>query len=173
MNWLFRYPVGTALAAWRYLWRPLPLHFVDADVTDVEMPPVPLTAPDIQHAEDGTGPLFHRRYRIRLRHSPLGPAELMRAVVDDLHSLSPREVAAFHRQSGRPGELEVGDDYLVRLPGPRRASCSRPAAGTPRPASSGSGRAGSGTTWGSRSSPGRGAAGGGRISSTTGWGWPG
>lgn len=117
-NWLFRYPAGTALAAWRYLWRPLPLQFVDADVTDVAMPPVPLGAPDIQRAEEGTGPLFHRRYRIRLRHSPLGPAELMRAVVDDLQSLSPREVAAFHRQSGRPGALEVGDDYVVRLPGP-------------------------------------------------------
>ncbi|MCW0213918.1 MAG: hypothetical protein OJJ54_11195 [Pseudonocardia sp.] len=118
-NWLIRYPAGTALAAWRAARRALPLHFVDADVSAVELPAVPGGAPqDLLGVDDGVGPLYHRRYRIRLRCSRFEPDQLMQRIVGDLGSLAPREVAAFDKRSGAATGLEVGDEYVVRLPGP-------------------------------------------------------
>ena len=70
-----RWPVGMGLAFWRYLWRTMPLHRSDEEGSpDRDLPP-PL--PDgvagerLQRLEDGSGPLFRRRYRVRIEDGRL------------------------------------------------------------------------------------------------------
>ena len=68
-----RWPVGVALTSWRYMWRTTPLHRteVEGSAADAAPPPLPANASrcDLQPAESGFGPFFHRRYRTRIRNS--------------------------------------------------------------------------------------------------------
>jgi hypothetical protein len=73
---------------------------------------------EVQACEDGFGPLFHRLYRTRIRDSELGAEELMGAVQEDPNRTSPTKFARFQLTHGQPGKLEVGDEYVVRMPGP-------------------------------------------------------
>ncbi|WP_199747853.1 DUF1990 family protein [Actinomadura sp. WAC 06369] len=73
------------------------------------LPPVP---------GDGAGPAFQRRYTIRIAGSPLTPEELITRLGDDLNAASPVEVAVFDKTAGAEGLVEVGDEYLVHMPGP-------------------------------------------------------
>ncbi|MGH3100806.1 MAG: DUF1990 family protein, partial [Thermoleophilia bacterium] len=76
-----RWPVGMGLAFWRYLWRTMPLHRSDEDGSPEEdlPPPLPggLAERRRQRLEDGSGPLFRRRYRVRIEGGRLTPEELM------------------------------------------------------------------------------------------------
>src|SRR3954465_12864695 len=88
-----RWPVGVALTSWRYLWRTVPLHRGEeaGDPRTDAPPPPPRGAPrtaarppppagvelgDVQRPEDGAGPVFHRRYRTRIRDAELTAREL-------------------------------------------------------------------------------------------------
>jgi hypothetical protein len=94
------------LAFWRYLWRTMPLHRSDEDGSpDRDLPPpLPGGLGDgrLQRLEDGSGPLFRRRYRVRIEGSRLTPVE----------------VAVFRKTRGAEGPLQVGDEFVVRMPGP-------------------------------------------------------
>jgi hypothetical protein len=99
-----RWPVGMGLAFWRYLWRTLPLHRSDADGSPEEDGPPPL--PDglaggrLQRPEDGSGPLFRRRYRVRIEGARLGPEQLMAEMLRDPNRAAPIEVAVFRKTRG-------------------------------------------------------------------------
>ncbi len=82
-------------------------------------PPLPAeTDPDgVQSIDDGTGPLFHRIYRVRIVSSALSAETLMGLVAYDLNRVAPSEFATFQRIDAK-GRLSVGDEYLVRMPGP-------------------------------------------------------
>lgn len=82
-------------------------------------PPLPTDADraDIQPIEDGVGPLLHRLYRTRIITSPMTPEELMARIFDDLDAVAPSEFATFQKL-GDDGPLRVGDEYVVRMPGP-------------------------------------------------------
>ena len=117
-----RWPVGMGLAFWRYLWRTMPLHRRDEEGSpDRDLPPpLPpaLAGERIQRPEDGSGPLFRRHYRVRIEGSRCTPEELMAKLVGDPNQAAPVEVAVFRKIRGGEGPLKVGDEFVVRMPGP-------------------------------------------------------
>jgi Domain of unknown function (DUF1990) len=117
-----RWPPGVALTSWRYMWRTTPLHRSEvAGALPADAPPdfpAGVARDDVQHASDGVGPLFHRRYRARIRRARLGPEELIAGVTADLDAVAPSEFASFKKVRGHDGAMTVGDEYVVRMPGP-------------------------------------------------------
>jgi hypothetical protein len=73
---------------------------------------------DVQGPEDGSGPLFHRRYRARIRESRLTPAELLHRVACDPDRVAPSEFATFRKVTGDKGTMKPGDEYVVRMAAP-------------------------------------------------------
>ncbi|MGH2974516.1 MAG: DUF1990 family protein [Solirubrobacterales bacterium] len=73
---------------------------------------------ELQHLEDGTGPLVHRIYRTRIVGSPLTPEQLMARMSENLDGVAPSEFATFQKLEGRKGQLDTGHRYVVRMPGP-------------------------------------------------------
>jgi hypothetical protein len=72
----------------------------------------------VQKLGDGAGPLFHRRYSIRIEGSDLTPEALFARIAGDPNAAAPVEVAVFRKISGREGPVRRGDEYVVRMPGP-------------------------------------------------------
>lgn len=118
---LARWTLGVALVTWRYLWATTPLHrSVEAgDVTDLP-PPLPdeLVDDRSQLPEHGVGPLFHRLFAVEIEGSPLTAAQLIDTVATELDHTVPAEVTTVDQIRGIPGELAVGDEVVVRIPGP-------------------------------------------------------
>jgi Domain of unknown function (DUF1990) len=116
-----RWPVGMGLASWRYLWRTSPLHRVDQPGTADDVgPPLPNSLVDqrVQRLQDGVGPLFRRRYGVRIEGSSMSPEHLIATIARDPNRAVPVEVAIFRKTRGEKGPLQVGDEYVVRMPGP-------------------------------------------------------
>jgi Domain of unknown function (DUF1990) len=116
-----RWPLGIALTSWRYMWRTTAVHrweMTGSMLTDVA-PELPegVARHDIQTLEDGEGPFVCRLYRTRIVGSSLTPEELMAQITEDLDRVAPSEFATFQKIHG-DGRLAVGDEYLVRMPGP-------------------------------------------------------
>src|SRR5690242_1275539 len=116
------WPVGIALTSWSYLWRTTPMHRRELPGDDVADRPAPLPDAagehDLQPPARGVGPLFHRRYRIRIRDAHVGPEVLLRRLTGDLNSVAPRTFARFVKVRGDDEALAVGDELVVRMPGP-------------------------------------------------------
>src|SRR5919205_4260551 len=91
-----RWPLGVGLTSWRYMWRTTPMHrreragTADSDAPPA-LPPGEETTDDLQTPEDGVGPLFHRRYRTRIRESRLAAEELFAEVTADIDRVAPTE----------------------------------------------------------------------------------
>jgi hypothetical protein len=118
----YHWPVGVGVTFWRYLWRTVPLHRTEEEgdpVTDAP-PPLPDTVSrdDVQSAEDGSGALFHRRYRTRIRESPMTPEQIMERVSSEPDCVAPTEFASFVKIKGERGVMRIGDEFVVRMPGP-------------------------------------------------------
>ncbi|MEQ3554354.1 DUF1990 family protein [Pseudonocardia nematodicida] len=117
---LLRWPVGIALVSWRYFWRTVPIHRSDVTGDLSDLPPA---APqgagdaDVQGPDDGHGTLLHRLYSVRIRGSALSPVELMSTLAADPDRWSP-EFAVFRRTRGTDGVMALGDEFLIRMPGP-------------------------------------------------------
>lgn len=118
------WPVGVALTSWDYMWRTTPLHRSEtAAPPPSERPPL-LTYPpglsteEVQGERDGRGPLFHRRYRTWIRNSTLPPESLMSAIKQNLNRPAPTTLARFQKVLGTKGEMALGDEFVVRMPGP-------------------------------------------------------
>ena len=118
---LVRWPLGVALVSWRYFWRTTPIHRCEAtgDASDLPPPLPPGYADDtrVQPVRDGVGPLLHRFYGVRIRGSDLSPDGLMARLAADPNRWSP-EFAVFRRTRGTDGAMAVGDEFLIRMPGP-------------------------------------------------------
>jgi Domain of unknown function (DUF1990) len=118
-----RWPFGVALTSWRYMWRTVPLHRseVEGNLGDDGPPPLPdreRADDEVLHPPAGAGPLFHRRYHGRIREADMGARELVAKISADLDLVAPREFASFTKVRGEKGEMTVGDEYVVRMPGP-------------------------------------------------------
>lgn len=117
-----RWPLGILLTSWRYMWRTTPLYRSEEEgsVEADSPPPLPdgVSRRDLQEPGDGAGPLYHRRYVAVIRGGQLGPAELLGQVASDPDRAAPSEFATFKKTLGTEGEMAVGDEYLVRMPGP-------------------------------------------------------
>ncbi len=83
-------------------------------------PPFPFEASrdETQLSDAGVGPLFHRRYRAQIAEPRLSAEELMAEVSADLNRVTPTGFARFTKVLGEKGGMEVGDEYVVRMPGP-------------------------------------------------------
>ncbi len=115
-----RWPVGVALTSWRYLWRLTPVdrwEWSDSEPEAGGEPEIP-AVPDLQPPAEGAGPMVHRLYRIRIADAKRTPEELMAAIGQDLDAVAPSEFASFQKVGGEKGALRVGDEYVVRMPGP-------------------------------------------------------
>src|SRR4051794_24082598 len=117
-----RWPFGVAYTTWHYVWRTTPMKRLNEDGSPAEdlPPPLPADAESdrVQHFEDGVGPLFRRRYRIRLRDTRIGAEELIARLRQDPNQVSPTEFARFEKIEGGESPLSVGDEFVVRMPGP-------------------------------------------------------
>ena len=93
------------------------------EVVPASSPPLPelpvgVSEEEVQSPADGTGPLFHRRYRTQIRDCRLGADELMEAIRGNPNVTAPTAFARFQRVNGERGALSVGDEFVVRMPGP-------------------------------------------------------
>ena len=118
---MLRWPIGLALITWRYLWRITPVRRLDEDGGQDDLPP-PLPegvlADDVQGVPAGYGPLLHRLYAVRVVGSRLGPEQAMAQLSADPNSAAPADAAVFVKTRGDGDSMEVGDEYVVRMPGP-------------------------------------------------------
>ncbi|MDX6571546.1 MAG: hypothetical protein QOC86_702 [Gaiellales bacterium] len=116
------WPTGVAFTAWDYLWRTTPIHR-----RELAAPPSATQPPELgpavarsqlQAPGAGEGPLFSRSYRIRIRDSKLSPEELMARIQADPNAVAPTGFVRFLKAAGRSGEMRIGDEFLIRMPGP-------------------------------------------------------
>jgi hypothetical protein len=117
-----RWPVGILLTAWSYMWRTTPMWRTErAGAWPADGPPdvtADVSRDGVQRPEDGAGPLFRRRYRARIHRPRIGAAELMAELEADPNRVAPGTMAHFLKQRGDRDDLRVGDEFLVRMPGP-------------------------------------------------------
>jgi Domain of unknown function (DUF1990) len=73
---------------------------------------------EIQDSDSGYGPLFHRRYRTCIRQAALGPEEIMSVLQANLNRAAPTTFARFQKVHGNRRIMRIGDEYVVRMPGP-------------------------------------------------------
>jgi hypothetical protein len=83
-------------------------------------PPLPpgTDLTDLQGLEDGVGPLMHRRYTTRVREAELDAEQLIATFAGKPNRAAPTALASFVKLRGDEGELRVGDEFTVRMPGP-------------------------------------------------------
>jgi hypothetical protein len=114
------WPIGIAVVSWRYLWRTTPLHRSEGPGTLADLPD-PIYGPGgqarQQTPEMGVGPMLHRSYAVRITGSNMTPAALVDLVAERLNQVSP-EMAVFRKIRGTASALRLGDEFLVRMPGP-------------------------------------------------------
>jgi hypothetical protein len=114
--------VGVALTSWQYMWRITPMHRTEVAGSPAHDTPPPLppgvSDDEVQLPEHGAGPLFHRRYSTRIRDAKASPEELMRLVSGEPDDVAPTEFASFQKVHGDEGYMAVGDEFVVRMPGP-------------------------------------------------------
>jgi Domain of unknown function (DUF1990) len=124
-RWLtaLTWPVGVALTSWDYTWRSTPLHRREISEPQPARHLPPAFPAGVDEAEvlgiqDGRGPLFHRRYRTHIREANFNAPSLMLELKRDLNQAAPTRFARFAKVLGEPGRMAVGDEYVVRMPGP-------------------------------------------------------
>jgi hypothetical protein len=116
--------VGVPFATWRYLAREVPVdrrlepHGWPIPGFEAQERDVPGDPSAVQRPSDGSGAAYRRRYRARIADPVLTPEELMAIIANDPDVACPVEFARFEKLRGEPGELRVGDEYRVLLPGP-------------------------------------------------------
>jgi hypothetical protein len=104
------------------MWRTTPLHRSEAaGALPGDGPPAfpeRVAADEVQSPSAGAGPLFHRVYRARIREAQMGPEDLLERITTDLDQVAPSEFASFNKVLGDEASMAVGDEYVVRMPGP-------------------------------------------------------
>ncbi|MEO3825515.1 DUF1990 family protein [Actinomadura sp. B10D3] len=115
-----RWPAGMGIALWRWLRNSRRVRrgrLRTGAVAEIKRIPR-RDVEGIQPPREGTGPVYQRRYTVRLSDCPLSAAQLMERLGKDLNAASPVEVAVFDKTVGDARPLEVGDEYVVHMPGP-------------------------------------------------------
>jgi Domain of unknown function (DUF1990) len=103
------------------MWRTTPMHRSEkrGDVDDLPQRLAGAAVDDdVQGIDDGVGPLFHRLYRARIRDAELSPTNLISSLREDPNRATPTELARFLKIRGEEGRLAIGDEFVVRMPGP-------------------------------------------------------
>lgn len=118
---LARFPLGVLVVSWQYMWRVTALHRSETTGDESDLPPeLPAALRDERSKplSDGKGPLFHRRFTVRVEGSPMTAVGMSDAVMANLNRVAPSTVAFFHKTRGGGGPPCVGDEYRVQMPGP-------------------------------------------------------
>jgi hypothetical protein len=113
-----------AVTTGRYLLHRVPFYrrnrrpVADCACPDLERD-LPGDADRLQRPAAGVGPLYHRTYEIAFTDGFRSPAQLIASLRQDPNVASPVEVSKFERDPANEGApLQVGEELLVRLPGP-------------------------------------------------------
>jgi hypothetical protein len=120
---ILTWPFGVGLTSWTYLWRTTPIYRRELPGSPAEdLPPPVLThgalLERVHRVEDGAGPLFHRTYAGRILDSKWSAEALMERVSDDPNLVAPLALARFRKTAGPSWRMRVGDEFVVRMPGP-------------------------------------------------------
>jgi Domain of unknown function (DUF1990) len=110
--------VGMPVATYRYLTRRIPLSRDERVVDDLAASFPVADGPDVQRHDAGVGPPFHRVYAIRFAGARVSSEQLLDVICADPNVASPTEVTVFTKTVGEPHQMAVGDEYLIRMPGP-------------------------------------------------------
>jgi len=117
-----RWPVGIAITSWRYMWRTTPMRRQESQGSfpDDAPPAIPesVAHEDTQYPENGAGHMYHRRYRVLVSEAHMTPEDLMARISSDPNVVTPTELASFDKRKGQESVMSVGDEFLVRMPGP-------------------------------------------------------
>jgi hypothetical protein len=117
-----RWPFGVFLTGWAYMWRTTPMwrHEQDGRWPDDGPPPFDgaLSRDGVQRPEDGAGPLFRRRYRVRIEDAEADAAQLIAQAQANPDDFAPGTLAHFRKRVGEEGAMRVGDEFVVFMPGP-------------------------------------------------------
>lgn len=117
-----RWPLGVLITGWDYLWRTTPMRRCEepGTVSDDMPPPLPagIDRSDLQGVEQGVGPLMHRSFTTRAREAELDARQLIALFAAKPNRAAPTALASFVKLRGEEGELRVGDEFTVRMPGP-------------------------------------------------------
>ena len=117
-----RWPVGIAITSWRYMWRTTPMRRQESQGSfpDDAPPAIPesVAHEDTQYPENGAGHMYHRRYRVLVSEAHMTPEDLMARISSDPNVVTPTELASFYKRKGQESVMSVGDEFLVRMPGP-------------------------------------------------------
>jgi hypothetical protein len=101
------------------MWRTTPFHRSEVEGSlPADGPPALPPGEALQPPEAGAGALFHRVYRARIRDTSLSPERVIAEMTSDLDRVAPTEFASFNKVLGQEGVMAVGDEYVVRMPGP-------------------------------------------------------
>jgi hypothetical protein len=116
-----RWTIGVALVSWRYLWATLPMYRSEerGSLDCCSPPPLPTDlSSDVLRPEEGSGPLFHRRFSLDIAQSQATAEELMGQLVRKFGDFVPHEVVGVKQGPGPDRELEPGEEFVVQIPGP-------------------------------------------------------
>ena len=116
------WPVGVTWTSWSYVWRTTPVHRRERPGSlGADMPP-PLAGEvswdGIQFPDDGAGPLFHRTYTGVIEDGTRRAGDLIERLGEDPNRVAPLKLARFQKTRGPEWRMQVGDEYLVHMPGP-------------------------------------------------------
>lgn len=103
------------------MWRTTPMHRTETVADASERPwsvQEDVVDDDLQRIEDGVGPLLHRRYSVRIADASLPAEQVIGRFSGDPNCGAPAEVAVFEKVRGAAGGAAVGDEFLIRMPGP-------------------------------------------------------
>jgi Domain of unknown function (DUF1990) len=104
------------------MWRTTPIHRSETPGSWAEdaPPPLPdrLVDAEVQRLRHGAGPMFRRRYVANIRDPLLSPEELMARLQRDPDRAAPSEFATFKKTAGSEDRMRLGDEFVVRMPGP-------------------------------------------------------
>jgi len=116
------WPVGIVLTGYAYVWRITPMSRAEVEGTWEEDRPPELDEPvdqtEVQRPEDGNGDYLRRRYRAVIAEPSKNAAQVMEEIQGDPNIVVPNALARFGKTRGEKGRMEVGDEFLIRMPGP-------------------------------------------------------
>jgi hypothetical protein len=118
---VLRWPIGLLLITWRYLWRITPVYRRDDEGGPDDLPPLlgdGVDRENVQGLDDGCGPLLHRLYAVRVTGSQVTPEQAITQLAAEPNSAAPEDAAVFVKSREEGDEMAVGDEYVVRMPGP-------------------------------------------------------
>jgi uncharacterized protein (UPF0548 family) len=91
---------------------------LDGNVTDDAPPPLLDPNGRDQPVDAGYGPMLHRVFRARVTAPRLEPRALIAVLAADMNQAMVPGVARFDRMGSDGHALAVGDEFVVRMPGP-------------------------------------------------------